>query len=748
MNLKLTEKMHTSLVIAAAAAVLVGCSAGGAPDKTTGTGSTGGTTTTATPSIAVALSTTTVTSSQPATVTATVLDADKNPLTGVVVTFSDNAAIGVLSQTSALTDATGVATATLSPAVNATTGADTVTASTTVAGTAYTAGVGYQINIAASSSSITGFSVAATAGGTTALSAYGQSLLTLTLTGASSTTPIPVTVNSSCVTAGKATISPTTFSATSDSVQLTYKDNGCGAVLSSDTVTAAITGSTTSTPATVILSRPAVSNITFDAVDSTSGQIYLQGSGLTESASIKFKVVDSAGNALPNQKVSLSLSTYAGGLTIDGLTESQVAAAPFDVQTSDANGLVTAIVNSGTVPTPVTVNASILNSAGAVVASSLSSTLAVATGLPTQMGFGIQPTTVNIEGFTHLNVPDTFAVSASDRSHNPVADGTSIVFWAENGLVDPTVTTSDGTATAHFKSGPVDKVPADGRVTILAYAIGEESFDDLKGTNVYAAGDPFQDLGDVVKSEYFDGLYDPSHDETVSLSTIGAGGSQTCVASSDVRFAIGRTTPNNGATCDGLWSPRTYVRNATEIVLSSSTPNPLWASKLSSSPSSHPAEGLDGTCQTVNLFTAPQTIATGPNSDKSTPFYAVAGGDGTWHTGGQSSGTVQVITADSNTIRLNPMPAGTTVSATSNTPNFTVSVVGGSPVPSTSVPNVVALSYTFSAGQTSGNFTLSFTTPTFNITTTVGLSMDTASLVAYDASASPAQAANTYLCQH
>lgn len=51
--------------------------------------------------------------------------------------------------------------------------------------------------------------------------------------------------------------------------------------------------------------------------------------------------------------------------------------------------------------------------------------------------------------------------------------------------------------------------PADGRVTVLAYALGEESFFDIQGTNLYhppvagnpSSGDPFQDLGEPFRND-------------------------------------------------------------------------------------------------------------------------------------------------------------------------------------------------------------------------------------------------------
>ena len=60
-----------------------------------------------------------------------------------------------------------------------------------------------------------------------------------------------------------------------------------------------------------------------------------------------------------------------GGLTLDGVSTTVT-------KTSDSNGLVTALVNSGTIPTPVRIRATLVTSA----VTTSSSNLSVAVGLP------------------------------------------------------------------------------------------------------------------------------------------------------------------------------------------------------------------------------------------------------------------------------------------------------------------------------------------------------------------------------
>ncbi len=681
--------MKKWLIMAAGLSVVaafVGCSAGGSQGNTTT--STGGTTTTTAPVVTLALSSTTVSSVAPATAAATVKSSTGSALSGVVVTFSVNAVDGALSSTTALTDVQGVASVTLSPASATTSGADTITASATVSGLTGTASKGYQIN--STTASVVSFAPNTGDSSSDALAAYGQAVLTLTTTGVSTSAPVTFSVTSACVAAGKATISPSSYSATSNTSTFSYKDTGgCGSTLSADTVTVSIAGSSATTSAQVYLTSPTANSITFTSA--SPSVIYLKGSGNVESSTVKFEVVDTAGNPLPGQVVTLNLSTFAGGLMLN-----QGAAAV--TQTSDSNGFVTVIVNSGTVPTPVRVTASLANGA-----STVSSNLAVLTGLPTQTGFQLNPASFNIEGFNHT-ISNTYTVYASDRSQNPVPDQTAILFWAEKGLVTGTATTSGGLATTTLQTSDH---PADGRVTVLAYAVGEESFVDLNGTNVYAAGDPYQDLGNVVKSVEFDGQYNSATDEVISLSNLGvASGGVSCTTSFSLStypdFAFNATVPNQPSTCDGQWSSKTYVRRDVETVLSMDAANPLMDPAYLTSVAT---STLPTTCPNsgVSIQNAPATIA-GPVQVFPASGYA------TLYVGSATSGSFDFLASDANAVRINPMAVGSTISATGDgtgVQTAAVAVNGGKyTYPATTVAQPLAVNYTFGSTTTGGVTTI------------------------------------------
>jgi hypothetical protein len=657
------------------------------------------TTTSASGVLTLTASSTTVSSASPAQIKAVLKDAKGNPVVGQVVTFKSVRSLAVMGVATALTNANGEASTTVAPASPTVKDADEVTASVSYGGKVLEKTVGFQFNptdIALSFDALLGGSP---------LSAYGQTSLVLNATGASAGSPVSVTLTSPCVAAGKAIISPATATMTSGSLTVQYLDNGCGAVRSPDIVQALVPASTSTATLTVPLAAPSVISLGF--VGASPEQIYLKGSGLGESSLVTFVVKDSAGNTLQNQAVSLSLLTGAGGVLMEG---KNVNAAPVS-RTSDAQGRVSVRINSGSVPTPVRVKASIGSGASEVY--TVSSNLSVAVGFPSQLNFSLSQQTRNIEGFNIDGTTNTYSIIASDRSGNPVPAGTAINFVAEGGQVVQSAQTQlvSGIARASVNFVSANPRPADGRVTITAYALGEESFEDLNGNNVYDRDkeEPFQDLGNVFKDRRFNGRYDEREDEFLSL---GINSSSDCVTPQNTRLDLGVDIPSMPSTCDRLWSGAgtVYVRRATETVLSTSAARPLWAETGGSSG----GRGLDSSCQKV-------TLQRGSDPADTRGFTLVA--NQTWYTGSSASDSITLIVADANGTRLNPMAAGTTVAASTTSTGLTVTLNGGSPVPSTSDASFANLSFNFATGTMSGLITVKFTSPS-GVTTSVGIPVE------------------------
>jgi len=640
-----------------------------------------GSTASTSPTIAMSLSTTTVTAAGPATVSVQVLDGASKPVPSSVVTFSTLLGLGTFNVTTALTDATGTASVVLSPAASTTAGADTVVAKATVGGTDVTASQGFQltatnVTVASFVSSI----------GSGKLSAYGQAGLTLTLGNAPSGVPVTVSISSTCVTAGKATITPASVTTTNGTANFTFKDGGCGATNPADSVLATVGASSASASVAIALTSPLANSLQF--VSATPSTIYLKGSGYGESSTVIFKVVDLSSNALPNQSVALDLTSRAGGLTLDGLSTAVT-------KTSDANGLVSVIVNSGTVPTPVRVQASMTLTSPATTISTVSNELAVAVGLPSELGFSLSQQTINIEGFNIDGTTNTYNIIASDRMQNPVPVGTAINFIAEaGGQVEAIkqIALSNGLARATANFVSADPRPADGRITVVAYALGEESFLDANGNNTYDAGEDFQDLGDIYVDRTFDGTYDAANDQLVSLSL---GGHSACVAATSPTLALSRAIPTAPATCDSAWG-KAYVRKATETVLSTSSARPVWGTIR---PQSISAAGCSAKISLIG-------------DDLAAHSYYTVGTGGVAVSSTSKTGSFGFLVSDANSVRLNPMAAGTTVTASATT-GLTVTINGGASmtVPNTASAPAVGVGYAFDSSTPSGTITFQIKSP-------------------------------------
>ena len=544
----------------------------------------------------------------PVKATATLMDADGHLLPNTLVTFTAGSGIIVFTPTAtALTgDGTGgtslgVASVTLNPAAIDSAGATSITASAPVTTNGTTTTItSTPVGIAVNAATVT---LGALTLGQPSISAYGTSSLSIPvyLNGVLTTTPISVAFTSPCVTAGKATLtSPvTTILGTAAS---TYKDNGCGTA--SDLITATVTGATAS--ATITVATPAANNIQFvSATPAIIGTKTVGAATLSKSSIVKFQVVDQNNNGVKGVLVDFSLvpANAPGGIVLSPTSA-----------TSDADGYVTTSVTSGTVPTPVWVVATINGSSPAIT--SQSNTLTITTGLPTQNFFSLAVQTHNIEGYEYDGVTSALTIIASDRLGEPVPDGTAINFITEGCQINPaSCTTTNGTCTVTFRSSeyrPINETtlvnpngavaaldgitpitinhdttigPAlfvkNGRVTILAYALGEESFVDSNGNNMWDSGETFYDLGDLFLDSNENGIWDSNTSQpnlleqyisyplatgTTACGThIGGGAAVTDYPPDYV------DVPSKQNTCDSVWGLN-YVRRSQVIVLSSSHP--------------------------------------------------------------------------------------------------------------------------------------------------------------------------------
>ena len=198
-------------------------------------------------------------------------------------------------------------------------------------------------------------------------------------------------------------------------------------------------------------------------------------------------------------------------------------------------------------------------------------------------------------------------------------------------------------------------------------------------------------------------MFDPGEDEFVSLN-INAGSA--CLAPGAALLELDPSIPSMPTTCDGVWSGagKVYVRRAVQTVLSTSAARPLWAGTGGASGGA----GLDAACTKV-------TLQAGPSPTATASFAAVGGQP--WYSGGGDAGLLPLIVADANPVRLNPMAAGTTITASTSTQGLKVNLEGGSPVPSTSEASLVNIAFKFEGATSSGVVDMTFTSPSGLATT-------------------------------
>lgn len=515
------SRFSASLFLALTLAILAGCGSGGSGGTpvangtggTTGTGTGTGTTPTPVPTITFALTdaagaaVSSISIGAPATVKATLTDAAGAAVANSVVTFSTDASLATISPAAtALTSAAGVATVTLTPATITAAGASTITATAQV-GTppvAVTGSIGFSVGAAAVTVSAPVLGV-----GAAPLSAFGTTSITVTVAsgGVPVTTPQNVTFSSPCASSGKAVLS-TGVATVAGVATGSYRDNGCAGT---DAISASVAG-ITSASTNLVVTPPTVGSIQF--ISATPAIISLKGTGGVETAQVVFKVVDTGGNPISGKTVTFALSTAVGGIT---LTPSP------SIATSDAAGLVVTNVNSGTVQTPVRVTASTPGAIAGTTLTTQSSGLTITTGIPDQDSFSLSATKLNPE-FRDIDGNTTVITARlADHFNNPVPNGTVVNFTTEGGSIDGSCQTTNGACSATLTSQ--SPRPANGRVTVLAYAVGEESFIDLNGNGVADSlaemvdiNGNSTDMSEAFRDDNENGVFDPATETFINFN--------------------------------------------------------------------------------------------------------------------------------------------------------------------------------------------------------------------------------------
>ncbi len=284
------------------------------------------------------------------------------------------------------------------------------------------------------------------------------------------------------------------------------------------------------------------------------------GAGRSETSVVVFRVIDSVGQPVANAEVWFALNTNAGGLGL-----SPVSGADGDVQT---------VVTSGSVITSVRVTA-ILSTTTIATQSDL---LRISSGLPDQGSMSISAETLNPEalGFDGERVPIT--VRLADHFNNRVANGATVSFTTEGGSIDDagcSCQTVNGACSVDWVSQnprPIDRRPDGGRVTILATAIGEESFTDTNGNGRFDSGEPFVDLPEAWRDDSEDrddqDVPTPRRDPDEEFLDFNSNGTY------DRPDGIynGALCARDNASCNGDVPRSVHVRESIILVMSGSLP--------------------------------------------------------------------------------------------------------------------------------------------------------------------------------
>ena len=324
------------------------------------------------------------------------------------------------------------------------------------------------------------------------LSAGGTTEITVNLVdvnGNTATDNLVVNFTSPCAADGTATLG-TGITSVGGQVVSTYVANGC---VGSDVVRATVTlsDSTTATATgTVVVAQESIGSISF--ISAVPTQIGLEGTGGSETSRVTFRVLGAAGGAIQDATVNFALNSTTGGLTLSTTTAQ-----------SNSQGDVSTIVNTGSIATSVRVTATEMSTN----VSTQSSQLTVSTGIPDFNSFSVSALPHNPEGLDIDNIQSTFSILAADIFNNPAPEGTSISFYAEGGAIDPFCTLdASGACSVTWRSQ--SPRPANGRVTILASVIGNESFIDANGNGRFDDGEVFTDLGEAFADHDENGVHD------------------------------------------------------------------------------------------------------------------------------------------------------------------------------------------------------------------------------------------------
>jgi len=467
---------------------------------------------------------------------------DGSPIAGVRVTFAVTAGptLASLQADSALTGADGIATVGINSSSAVAVGAATASATVTVGTTPLSTTLDFAV--AATAVNLEAFTLGSqslAAGATTSVSINAKA-------GGVAVSGVPISLSADCGSLSPA-IALTNGSGQATSTYSSLKADGTSCS-GSVKLSATASGSTLDAPA-LSVAAPVASAVNF--VSASSPVIYVQGSGASTQATLRFKVLDATGAIYPNATVTAAITANPGGVGLNAAGST----APLTL-TSDSLGLVNFQIYAGTVPGPVQVKVSLND-----LAYAFSSNITVQSGPPAQDRFSLSAASYNLEGQNIDGITTTLAIRVADRQGNAVPDGTVINFTSGGGQIQPSCATTKAngisSCSVTFSSQQPRPAAQYGRVPILAFAEGVKIYADNNRNNSFDVGaDTLTDMGDAYRDDNENGSYDAGE------FVLPRGGSDACATG-----VWG--TPARANTCNSQ-TAATTVRSQIVLMMSTS----------------------------------------------------------------------------------------------------------------------------------------------------------------------------------
>ena len=323
----------------------------------------------------------------------------------------------------------------------------------------------------------------------------------------------------------------------------------------------------------------------------------IAGSGINEQGSMTFQVQDQ--NSKPIQGVSVSFDQQAAGTLPDGgafyyvnFSGSSGATPGHEVGTTDNNGDVSVVFQSGPQVGIAQVQATVVDSSGALTNVTTNRTIPVRGAKPSAAHFHFVCDHLNLPVYTTVQESEQMLchVALADRFSNPIGIPTNVTFHTEAGTIqasaqtvafDQTNPSGEGTADVVFTSNmangftPADVVPLanepsytdtstgqtivknprDRLVTIIAITQGEEAFSDANNNNQYDPGEQFFDMGDPFIDANDDNQFD-------TVSPGGASETRYCSTQNPTQCGPGYSYGN------GTWDATATIWTSTHVVFS------------------------------------------------------------------------------------------------------------------------------------------------------------------------------------